>query len=194
MIFYTIVSHGIDVGKQVFTNPKLLLHKFYNKGAVRLLHANRRPEPPTDHQHSWVNEKSILQKIHASKPSTILDCGCGEGRWGYLLKDKTVVVGVDRHKPYLQQAKRYEQVVCASVTCLPFRPKSFDAGLAVELIEHLPKQEGFCFLHELKRTIRGRIVLTTPKEFVPINFGKDHPETHRSLWEETEIVTCIAQH
>ncbi len=190
MILYTIISRGLDASKQFFVNPNMFLHKLYNKGAVRFLQANRHPYPPSNHQHSWVNEKSILQKMRQSKPSTILDCGCGEGRWGYLLKGISVI-GIDRYKPYLRQAKRYEQVVCASVTCLPFQRKSFDACIAIELIEHLPKQDGFRFLYELKQTIRKKIVLTTPKVYVPINFGEDHPETHRSFWEKAEILACI---
>jgi SAM-dependent methyltransferase len=147
------------------------------------------PEPPTSFQHGWVNEKSLLRKTLRTNPSIILDCGCGVGRWGYLLKGKHVV-GLDRHKPYLLKAKRYEEVICGSASCLPFQPLSFHVGLGIELIEHLPKHEGSLFLHDIRRVCR-HIVLTTPKNFEPINFGEDHPETHKSYWSKSELLVAL---
>jgi len=56
-------------------------------------------------QHEWVNEKSILKKARGSH---ILDCGCGIGRWGYLLKKKGIdgVVGVDIYRPLYDPSKK----------------------------------------------------------------------------------------
>ena len=76
--------------------------------------------------------------------------------------------------PYMIQAKKYESVVLASIVFLPFKSGSFEVGLAVEVIEHLPKDQGFVFLQELKR-VSKKVVLTTPKNFELVFFGDDHP-------------------
>lgn len=120
-----------------------------------------------------------------------MDCGCGIGRWAYLLHRTHSVVGFDLYRPYLLEAKKYEEVALATATALPFRKDAFETGLAIELIEHLPKQDGFRFLEELKTVISNRVILTTPKTFIPISFGGDHPETHRSLWKKEEILGVL---
>ncbi|MCX8150048.1 MAG: glycosyltransferase [Candidatus Bathyarchaeota archaeon] len=185
---YIFVSRLFDIITLFFTKPKVFLNRLWNKGVCRIFCVQKIVEPPEKHQHVWINENSILKKVNGLR---VLDCGCGTGRWGYLLKKKGKdVVGVDIYRPYISQAKRHETVVLASIVFLPFKSASFDVGLAVELIEHLPKEQGIVFLHELRR-VSKRVVLTTPKNFEPIYFGEDHPETHRSVWEASEILKAL---
>ena len=184
---YIVASRLFDITVLAFSSPRTFLHRIWNKGLTRLFHVQKIQEPPTNFQHTWVNEKTILRKVDGL---TILDCGCGVGRWGYLLRSKNVI-GVDVSKSYLRQAKSYEQVILASAWALPFRSAIFDAVLATELIEHLSKVKGYIFLRELKRVGKKRIVLTTPRNFEQINFGNEHPETHKSLWTRKEILTAL---
>gem|GEM_PF-1456414 len=186
---YILVSRIFDVTTLILTKPRVFLNRLWNKGVYRMFPVQKIPEPPMRNQHEYVNERSILNKVNGSN---ILDCGCGVGRWGYLLKKKGIdgVVGVDIYRPYISQAKKYESVVLASIVFLPFKSGSFEVGLAVEVIEHLPKDQGFVFLQELKR-VSKKVVLTTPKNFEPVFFGDDHPETHRSVWKASEIRSVL---
>ena len=74
---------------------------------------------------------------------------------------------------------------------MPLRPKSFDTALAIEVIEHLPKDFGRLFLKQLKEVTSKRIILTTPKNEETIYFGENHPETHKSYWTKEEIIACL---
>jgi ubiquinone/menaquinone biosynthesis C-methylase UbiE len=148
-------------------------------------------EGPGNSQHVWVKENRIKKLV---KGTTILDCGCGKGGWGVLLGKNHVIVGVDILRKYLEEAKPlrvYDNLVQADLAYLPFKPHSFDTVLAVEVIEHLPEEEGVRFLKQI-RLLGKRMVLTTPKEFVPVDFGKDHPETHRSYWTKEQIESILA--
>lgn len=156
----------------------------------RLLRKIRTILNPTGFQHSLVNEASILSKIgQRFQGSTVfLDLGCGVGRWGYLLKmDRRQIIGMDIHKPYLLQAKAHEDVVLGDAAYLPFKEKTFNVVVAVELIEHLHKDKGWLMLKEIKR-VGKKVVLTTPKTWLPIYMGKNHPENHLSFWSSKEIL------
>ncbi len=135
-------------------------------------------------QHSLVDEQTILKQV---KGKTILDCGCGVGRWGELLNGKRDVVGVDVYKPYLKKAKAHEDVILASLTNLPLKKGVFDCAIAVEVIEHLDKQRGSKFLADLKSLVRGKIILTTPKTFFDVQTTVDS-ERHLSFWTRNEIL------
>jgi 2-polyprenyl-3-methyl-5-hydroxy-6-metoxy-1,4-benzoquinol methylase len=173
----------------VLKSPRSFKLKLYNKIVARIFHVPRLPFPPRNFQHVWVNEKATLKKVRGCR---VLDCGCGCGRWGYLLRGKEVV-GIDVSKPYLQEAKMYEHVVLGSASALPFQSGVFDTSLAIELIEHLLKAEGYSFLKDLKRVSAKRIVMTTPRDFEPIFYGSEHPETHKSYWTRQEILTILQQ-
>lgn len=185
---YTTASRIFDITVLALRSPKTFLIRLWNKVMTKFFKMQQLREPPTNYQHCWVNEKSVIRKINGERT---LDCGCGVGRWGYLLKKKTSVVGVDLLKEALKKAKEHETVINASVTALPFQPKVFDVGLAAEVIEHLSKEDGCKFLRELSRVTRKRMIITTPKNFEPIYYGEDHPQTHRSLWSRNEINDCL---
>jgi ubiquinone/menaquinone biosynthesis C-methylase UbiE len=131
-------------------------------------------------------------EVNPEKSSWTLCAGLRlrRGQVGYLL-DGNNVVGVDLFKAYLEEAKKFEQVVLASASALPFRSASFDAVLAAELVEHMPKIEGYTFLKELKRVSAKQIVLTTPRDFEHLFYGSEHPETHKSHWTKMEILTAL---
>ena len=135
----------------------------------------------------------VMAEINV-KLSTILDIGVGFGIWGYLahvLRKTSRLVGIDINLNYLLAAKEhniYDCLVLASASSLPFRDGVFDYVLAIEVIEHLPKEDGERMLSELERVCRSKIVLTTPNGFL-----QQHPcvapesEIHKSSWSAREL-------
>jgi len=108
---------------------------------------------------------------------SILDVGCGYGKWGFLVKayfwltksgdfiTQPYVVGIDLfypHLPRLKLHKIYDGLVMASASYLPFRNKSFETVLAIEIIEHLSKDQGKCMISELERVASRCVILSMP--------------------------------
>ena len=103
---------------------------------------------------------------------TILNVGCGYGKWGFLLKKYRwpehplpYVVGLDAFEPHLLTLRKhniYDALVLGHAGCLPFAGKSFDSVVACEVLEHLTHEEGLRFLDELRRITRQCFIVSTP--------------------------------
>lgn len=108
--------------------------------------------------------------------SRVLDLGCGYGHWGHLLKTHYAdrvpgraveVTGVDifpGNVTFCERTGVYAQTVCQDgLEYLAAQPdRSFDTIIATELIEHLPREDGFRLLEQLERVARDVVVLSTP--------------------------------
>jgi 2-polyprenyl-3-methyl-5-hydroxy-6-metoxy-1,4-benzoquinol methylase len=104
--------------------------------------------------------------------STVLDAGCGYGRWCHLLRsnyweagmtEPPLVDGFDAFAPNVELCRSsggYRRVWQQE---LPSRiDGEWDTVLACEIIEHLPPEVVASTLEELERVARKRIVVTTP--------------------------------
>jgi hypothetical protein len=137
--------------------------------------------------------------------TTLLDCGCGRGKWGYAIKtspfykdlNNCLLVGCDIYLlnlKFVKYHKIYDDVVLCDACFLPFRRKSIDLVLACELIEHLDKKHGFIFLDELDLIFNYAIIISTPRIFFKnillknLLERKANPfELHKSLWSANEF-------
>jgi hypothetical protein len=99
-------------------------------------------------------------------------------------------VGVDLHLPYLREAKArrlYEDLIYGDVRHLPFKYKSFDTILCIDLIEHLERCEGERLLNEMEKIARRQIFVFTPVGFLP-QMAFDTPlQTNRSAWKTSDF-------
>ncbi len=134
---------------------------------------------------------------------SVLDVGCGLSLKSQFL-DVPIRVGVDVYPEYL---RRIETVVpFVPVICdvrhmgNVFPDKSFDLVLALDIIEHVEKEESRHLIASCERLARKAVVLATPKGFVQQNIdiwghGGDHWQTHRCGWEPDELAalgyTCV---
>jgi ubiquinone/menaquinone biosynthesis C-methylase UbiE len=97
--------------------------------------------------------QAILSVLGEVRGKRILDLGCGKGRFARLLRCRGAsVVGLDISKAMLAEATG-GAVVLASARRLPFRPRSFDAIIAVEVFEHLSNQALGIVLAETRRVL-----------------------------------------
>jgi len=124
---------------------------------------------------------------------TILDAGCGRGdAMAFLNKHgKFEAVGIDIFKPYLKEAKnkgRFWDLILGDLRYLPFKDKSFDAVICMEVLEHLEKADGYKLLDQLERVARRQVLLTTP-----IGRHESHPfdenpyQEHKYIWKVEEL-------
>jgi SAM-dependent methyltransferase len=123
---------------------------------------------------------------------SVLDVGCGT--------DSTVrelgisqSTGLDAYAPSIEKArqlKTHDKLVLGDVRDLRsnFGPKSFDACVALDVIEHLQKPDGFKLMSEMEQIARKKVVFLTPSGFLPQgNTDADDYQRHYSGWEPAEM-------
>ncbi len=102
-------------------------------------------------------------------------------------------VGIDGYEPSLVEARRlqtHDQLVHGDVTNLArhFQPRQFDACVALDLIEHLTKQDGLKLMQEIEKIARKRVLIFTPSGFLPQGHADaDDLQAHLSGWEPAEM-------
>jgi len=129
----------------------------------------------------------------------VLDVGCGRGSEvtriftkSHSFNTSRLIVGLDLYLPSVREAKLrliYDQVIIADARFLPFRRKSFDVILSLELIEHLNRKEGEELLRLLEQIARHQIVITTPNGSVYQGAVEGNIwQVHRSAWRKQDFV------
>jgi SAM-dependent methyltransferase len=131
---------------------------------------------------------SSLLKFYLSKGSTVIELGCGKhsslsSLAGYL----KLKVGVDLFKHSIIVNKKsgyYDDYVLADIRHLPFKNKSFDAVVALDVIEHLSKDEGLELIKEMDNLSRNKVVVLTPNGYSKKAHLEDSNllQHHRSAW------------
>lgn len=114
--------------------------------------------------------KKIIEGIGAQNGDSIIDIGCGDGYYLYLLSNlglKLNLTGTDYDKNGLKKAKQnlYEKIPLVQgdlMKKLPFKANSFDKAVMSEVAEHLP--DALKGLREVYRIIKpgGVLCLTVP--------------------------------
>jgi len=139
---------------------------------------------------------SVLRKNDAN---LILDAGCGTGNvikrfqeidQMYNNLGRKFIVGFDVDFSQLKISKNaglYDAAILADARYLPFRAKSFDLVLAMEIIEHLNKSDGKEFIRNLEEIARKQIIISTPLGFFKTPYYKNEWQRHKSGWLPTEF-------
>lgn len=145
----------------------------------------------------------IIGKVVGSK---ILDIGTGYGKWGFLVKkffweisgnDEAIpmVGGIDIFLPHLLSLKKtsiYDFLINCNAARIPLKNNSFDTIIAVEILEHLNKNDGLTFIEETKRVAKKRVIISTPNFKCPRDGMKGYDgynvyESHLSQWKVSEL-------
>lgn len=125
---------------------------------------------------------------------SILDVGCGkESPVRLLAKRPRHLFGVDGFMPALANSRArgiHDANACLDILSIArvFKPKSFDAVVALDLIEHFEKKEGLLLLGDLESIARKKVIVYTPNGFLPQGTLEGNPyQVHRSGWEPAEM-------
>jgi ubiquinone/menaquinone biosynthesis C-methylase UbiE len=146
--------------------------------------------------HDTIIDDNVLSLVPKHFGGLILDMGCGWGLWGFRMRLGREVhgplVGLDVFASNLKKLKKfdlYDELVLADARFTPFKDGAVDIVLAGEIIEHLPKEEGYILLKEIERVSRGKIIITTPRGFMlQASFQGNIFEKHRSGWTEKDFI------
>jgi hypothetical protein len=138
-------------------------------------------------------ERELEREIVGSCDS-LLDLGCGHSSpirhfSGRLRR----AVGVDVFEPYLQRsvaAGIHTEYRCMNVLEAGdhFSPGEFGCVVALDLIEHLPREEGLRLLESMERIASRKVIVFTPNGFVPQEAYDGNPfQRHLSGWSVEEM-------
>jgi SAM-dependent methyltransferase len=123
--------------------------------------------------------------------SDCLDVGCGASsptRFVNLMH----TVGVDAHPPTLAQARAHRthddlRPIPAQEIDRYFPEASVDCVVALDLIEHLTKEEGVALIAAMERIARKKVVLFTPNGYLHQLSHEGDLQEHRSGWNVEEM-------
>jgi predicted TPR repeat methyltransferase len=126
---------------------------------------------------------------------TLLDVGCGSSSPIKLFSHKLFCVGVDAHEPSIEKSKNkgiHDEYFTMKFSELheKFKPQTFDCVLALDVIEHLSKDESQRLLDAMEKIAKKKVIVFTPNGFVPQEAFDNNPcQVHKSGWTVKEMKT-----
>lgn len=122
--------------------------------------------------HYEVKRLNTLKKlIPTGGRKKAVDIGSGPGVITRMLAERGwVVTSIDTEPQNLDRAKAWaEQTIHGDANSVlsTYSPESFDFAVALEIIEHLPVEEGGRMLANIRRVLKpgGRLLLSTPNRY-----------------------------
>lgn len=113
--------------------------------------------------------KAIVEEL---KASSILDVGCGEGRFlGLLSNNIEKKVGIDLAERPIQFAKAFHPEINFHVKDALEINEEFDVVTAIEVLEHVPDENITNFFRTLEERTRknGHLIISIPTVVVPVS-------------------------
>jgi SAM-dependent methyltransferase len=129
-------------------------------------------------------------KREIDKDDTVLDLGCG---YSSPLQhcDIAFSMGVELFDPYLDESRKkaiHNEYVRADIREVDFKPKSFDVVIALDVLEHLAKDDGFELIHKMEAWARKKIIIFAPNGYLWQDDYDDNPlQRHLSDWYADEL-------
>ena len=135
----------------------------------------------------------VLSDCKSNDCNSVLDLGCGSSSPLKFLSRKSYSVGVDLFEPAIEKSRRegiHNEYILMDVRDIGerFQQKSFDCVVALDLIEHLDKDEGIRLIEMMERIASKKVVLITPNGFLAQKeFDGNTLMAHRSGWTVKEM-------
>jgi SAM-dependent methyltransferase len=124
----------------------------------------------------------------------VLDVGCGANSpIGQFERRPRHAVGVDIFEASIEKSRAagiHDEYVIADVLTMDrlFAADSFDVCLALDLIEHLERQDAIELLLAMERIARQRVVVLTPNGFLEQDeYDGNAWQRHRSGWSTSVL-------
>lgn len=132
--------------------------------------------------------------LNIKEVETVVNFGCGKFNHFQKARYKSIL-GVDVWAPYLKLCKDKYMTLRMDVRDLKkhFIENSYDVCCAIDVIEHLAKEEAIAFIKDMKTVGRKRVLVFTPNGFVKQEdghgWGKGNPEyqKHRCGFTQEEL-------
>lgn len=140
------------------------------------------------------NYENLLETEILSDCESVLDVACGSASpirgFSHRLKHS---VGVDGFEPSIEKSRQagihseYRKMNVLEIGD-KFAPGSFDAVVALDLIEHLEKPDAQKLIQMMERIAAKKIIIFTPNGFLPQGeFENNAYQRHVSGWSVSEM-------
>lgn len=122
----------------------------------------------------------------------VLEVGCGKTpnmKW-LGVENST---GFDGYAPYLEEARKqnlHRELVLGDARELDrhFKPGQFDTVIALDLIEHLTKEDGMRLMRSMESIASQKVIFFTPSGFLPQrSYENNDLQEHLSGWDADEM-------
>lgn len=137
---------------------------------------------------------AALQRFGTLTNPLILDVGCGTGGTLDRLKAFARPVGLDLEPLALELSRErgHTDLVLASATALPFGDNTFDAVVALDVLEHIP--DHVAAAAEIARVLKpgGTLVVTVPA-YRSLWSGHDIALMHQRRYRAEEVGQLLSQ-
>jgi hypothetical protein len=133
----------------------------------------------------------VLLRRELEGCKSFLELGCGSDSPVKYFSKEFRSTGVDIFEPYIKKSREkgiHDEYRLMDVRKLNFEPRSFDAVLALDLIEHLTKKEGEKLLSDMERIARKKVIVFTPNGFLgQQKYDENINQVHKSGWTVSEM-------
>jgi SAM-dependent methyltransferase len=136
---------------------------------------------------------TLLELRHALKDChSVLDVGCGSSSSLRHFGFKSLT-GIEGYFPDAEKARKnatHDELLHGDVRQLEkfFQPGRFDACVAMDVIEHLTREDGMELIRDMERIASKKIVFFTPSGFLPQGHTENADlQQHLSGWEPAEM-------
>lgn len=192
----------------VFVNPvppDTVTEAFYNSAFYnnyRYMEQAQQQHDPYFSASAYTDQRDLARWLMASKPTSVLDFGCGTGNFLALLRDEfgvPHVEGLELNKESAQIARRNYGLELATNPDQLHR-EYYDAAALLEVIEHVCDVRSTLSLLAKHIRVGGHLLITTPAvdSFVsrrlPSQCSHYTAPSHVSLFTERSMRQLLASH
>lgn len=148
------------------------------------------------------NLTRITQIVRRVSPRSVLDVGCGFGKFGVIFREYLDILGgrydkkdwatridaVEVHTPYITDLHRYVYDNVYETDIWDFEwPQDYDLVYLGDVIEHFAKSEGIDLLKILKTNL---VLISTPTgiDKKKSNYRGNVHEEHKHIWTKEEFL------
>lgn len=134
----------------------------------------------------------LWRKLDKSAKS-ILDLGCGTGNpMTFINRNHDFIcTGVDGFQTYLKKSQstgRYHTLILGDARNLPFGTNEFDIVMALQVLEHLDREDGEKLVANMERMASKQVIISTDVgEHVQGAIDGNNLQVHRYIWSVGEL-------
>ena len=146
----------------------------------------------------------VIRELRRIQPESVLDIGPGFGKWGVIVREylevwyhkrfhrkdwKITLDAVEANREYSNRLKDliYNNVYFTDIeSFLKGDHKNYDCVLMLDVIEHLPKENGLKVLKQLQE-MSDNIIIITPRRLSMTKSNWNTWEDHKCVWSKQEF-------
>lgn len=147
----------------------------------------------------------IIRMVMALKPNSILEIGCGFGKWGHLFREYLDIFGkitweqkdwntsidcIEIFEPYINNGTRYyyNNIFIGKAEEIIKSVKNYDIIFMSDVLEHIKKESAIDLLKNIEKRCK-KFILNIPlgDNWLHGSDSKNQHEAHISSWTHEEL-------